>query len=33
MRKLNRKKKNALCLAKRSRVIYTILKMRKRIKK
>lgn len=33
MRKLIRKKKNALCLVKRSRVIYTILKMRKRIKK
>ena len=33
MRKLIRKKKNALCLANRSRVIYTILKMRKRIKK
>ena len=33
MRKLIRKKKNALCLAKSSRVIYTILKMRKRIKK
>ena len=33
MRKLIRKKKNALCLAKRSGVIYTILKMRKRIKK
>ena len=33
MRTLIRNKKNALCLAKRSRVIYTILKMRKRIKK
>lgn len=33
MRKLIRKKKNAHWLAKRSMVIYTILKMRKRIKK
>ena len=33
MRKLIRKKKNALWLVKRSMVIYTILKMRKRIKK
>lgn len=33
MTKLIRKKKSALWLAKRSGVIYTILKMRKRIKK